>query len=76
MLFVRVNEAHSSCTQTMASAIDRKFDRSFADKPHLRVKVMVRRVRIPIWRESRLVRFEMLTGGQLAFDDFPNPCVV
>jgi hypothetical protein len=66
VLCIRVNEAYPSGAETMASAIDREFDGPFANKPHLRVNVMMRRMGISIRGQSRLMRFDMLAGCQSA----------
>jgi hypothetical protein len=71
VLFIRVNEAYTSGTDAVGRAIDREFDCSFADKPHLRVHVMMRRMRGTIWGQRRLMGFNVLTGCQLASHDFP-----
>src|SRR4029077_1548798 len=52
-------------------ALNRDLDRSFADKPHLRVNVVMWRMWISVRRQCRLVRFDMFASCEFAFDDVP-----
>ena len=76
MLLIRAYETEASRAQTMARAIDGKFDSSFTDEPHLRVDMMVRGMRISIRGQSRLVRFHMFPGCEFAFHNAAELCVV
>ena len=76
MLLTRVNEAYATGTYAVGSTVDCELDGSLADEPHLRVSVMMWRMRKSIWRQGRLMRFDVLAGCESSFNDLPYLCVV
>lgn len=76
MLFVGVNEAETARSHAMADPIDSKFDRSFTDKPHLGVEMMMRWMWGSIRGQRRLVRFDVLPRCQFALYDLPDLCML
>jgi len=45
MFFVRAHKANATRADVTAHAIDRQFDAALSNQPHLRVLMVVRRVR-------------------------------
>ena len=69
MFFVGMDDPQISGSQGVLRSIYRELHAAFANQPHLGMSMMVRGVRIPIGRQSRLVYLDMLAGSQRAFHD-------